>query len=536
MNARQPIQPPSTPAVLILSFSPSGSRFIAGTSTGLRVLRTDNCLTTYHPQLPSEGGVAVATVLDDRYLAFVGGGRTPAGKGSVVVFWDCMAGKEVTRLDFYESVLGVRLSSRWMCVVLRERTLVFEYQTLQLPSPRPDSSSDDTKDELPLGPNKLKTLHPTSPNLHALACLTNSLLVLPAQTTGQIQLIPLPSGSKRVLRAHNTAIRSLALSADSTLLATASEQGTLIRVFRLSTLDQTAEFRRGSDHADIYSLAFSPGGRWLGATSDKGTLHIFDLRPVDAGAVEASAAGERGAKEKERTTTRQHRKSTSTYAPSLNPHRLSGTPTTHPQPHSHSHDRDRDHDSSGGGFSNHSTPISATGQGSLQEYYSLRPPPASASPPVTGPGISAMQVFKSSPFAPKVLKDIRSIASAPFWMGEDGMHWQGGASHTWTTSPNGTRKRVRNPVMSLPGREDGKAGKGVLQFAPWGSGRGMGGGSGEGGDEEGARVFVVGGGGEERWECFDLVREAGGGGGGGAGGWALVIRGFRRYLGRQFVD
>ncbi|KAK5735725.1 Phosphatidylinositol 3,5-bisphosphate-binding protein [Elasticomyces elasticus] len=517
MNARQPIQPPSTPAVLTLAFSPSGSRFTAGTSAGLRVLRTDNCLTTYHPQLPSEGGVAVAAVLDDRYLAFVGGGRNPAGKGSVVVFWDCVVGKEVTRLDFYECVLGVRLSSQWMCVVLRDRTLAFEYQTLQLPSPRPDSSSDDIQDSKPLrGPNKLKALYPTSPNVHALACLTNTLLILPAQSIGQIQIIPLPSGSKRVLRAHNTAIRALALSLDSTLLATASEQGTLIRVFRLSTLDQIAEFRRGSDHADIFSLAFSPGSRWLGATSDKGTLHIFDLRPPDAGAVEtARAAGpDQATKDKDRTA-RQHRKSTSTYTPSLNPHRLSGTPTTHPHPHSHDRDRDRD---SSGGFSNRSTPISATGQGSLQEYYSLRPPPASASPPITGPGISALQAFKSSPFAPKIMRDVRSVASAPFWVGEDAAHWQGGSSYSWTTSPNGTRKRVRNPVMSLPGREDGKAVKGVLQFVAL-----------DGGDEEGAKVFVVGGGSEGRWEMFELVPAD-------AGGWALVNRGFKRYLGRQFVD
>ncbi|KAK3647781.1 Phosphatidylinositol 3,5-bisphosphate-binding protein [Elasticomyces elasticus] len=523
MNARQPIQPPSTPAVLTLSFSPSGSRFVAGTSTGLLVLRSDNCLTTYHPQLPSEGGVAVAAVLDDRYLAFVGGGRTPAGKGSVAVFWDCLAGREVTRLDFFEPVLGVRLSSQWMCVLLHSRTLLFEYQILQLPSPPLSSSSvDDIKDEPPRGPNKLKTLHPTSPNLHALACLRNDLLILPAQSIGQIQLIPLPSGSKRVLRAHNTAIRALALSPDSTLLATASEQGTLIRVFRLSTLDQIAEFRRGSDHADVYSLAFSPGGRWLGGTSDKGTLHIFDLCPPDAGAAEAGREKvEQVAKDKEKVG-RQHRKSSS-YAPP-NPHRLSGTVQ----------ERDRDRDSSGG-FSNRSTPISATGQGSLQEYYSLRPPPASASPPVTGPGISAMQVFKSSPFAPKIMRDVRSVASVPFWMGEDPSHWQGGAAYSWTTSPNGTRKRVRNPVPSLPGSVEGKAAKGVLLFAPQGSGGGVG--DGDGDEEEGAKVYVVGGGGEGRWECFNLVRMGGeGGGGGGAGGWALVNRGFRRYLGRQFVD
>lgn len=36
--------------------------------------------------------------------------------------------------------------------------------------------------------------------------------------------------------------------------------------------------RRGSDNAEIYSIALSPNVQWLAVSSEKGTVHIFSLR------------------------------------------------------------------------------------------------------------------------------------------------------------------------------------------------------------------------------------------------------------------
>lgn len=529
MNARQAIQPSNQPAVLSVAFSASRSRFITGLSDGFRCLRTDNCLTTYQPFQSSEGGVAIAEALDDRYQAYVGGGRAPAGKGSVVVFWDAVLGVEVNDFDFHEDVLGVRLSGRYMVVLLHERTIVFEHQQLErpnLPAPPPDTAEDvgnlETKSDVLQGPNLVKALYSTSPNTCALASLKSDLLALPAQTVGQVQLIPLQGGSKRVLRAHNSSLRYLALSDDGTLLATASEQGTLLRVFNTRTTDQVAEFRRGVDHAIVFSLAFSAGNRWLACTSDKGTLHIFDLRPPDPAIMVAEQ--ERQAKERRQ---QQHRHSQS-YAT----HRLSSGTT---------YDNTSTLSGGGGGGGGlslgRSSPASAAGtgyQGSVQEYYGLRPVPTSASPPAGGAGISAMAALKASPWAPKVLKDVRSIASAPFYMGEDGPHWQGGAGYSWTTTPKGGRKRVRNAVAALPGNPTGRPPKGVLAFVSrpkatlTGNGRADDGGA-DGGDDEGAVMYVVGGGSDARWEHFALLPTEG-------GGWVVINKGFRKYLTRQFID
>ncbi|KMU74908.1 hypothetical protein CISG_00837 [Coccidioides immitis RMSCC 3703] len=56
-----------------------------------------------------------------------------------------------------------------------------------------------------------------------------------------------------------------------------SVYGTLIRVFATSNCAKIAELRRGLEHADIFSLGISPSNTLLAVTSDKSTLHVFDL-------------------------------------------------------------------------------------------------------------------------------------------------------------------------------------------------------------------------------------------------------------------
>ena len=51
----------------------------------------------------------------------------------------------------------------------------------------------------------------------------------------------------------------------------------MIRVFATSNCARIAELRRGVDHATIYSLAIAPSGLSLAVTSDKSTLHVFDI-------------------------------------------------------------------------------------------------------------------------------------------------------------------------------------------------------------------------------------------------------------------
>lgn len=514
MNTRQAIQPLTDPVVLNVSFSASRKRFIAGLSEGCRIFRTDNCLPTCQPTVTVDdgkgndpatlvdGGVGLAAVLDDRYFAVVGGGKTPAGSQNVFTFWDASLGRQIARFDLHERILGLRLSCRYSVAVLAARSIIFEYQDLETQEPTPPASpsKDPTSPAEARGPNKIKDLVSTAPNPYALACLGSSVLVLPAQSVGQVQLVPLAGGSKRIFRAHSSAVRALALSDDGSMVATASVQGTLVRVFSTSTLDQLAEFRRGVDQAAIHSLAMSSSNRWLACTSDKGTMHVFDLKP---GSHPANNMREQG--------SRPHHRKSSSYAS----HRLSGG----------AFDKD-----SVSGMSGRSSPQSTAYQGSVQEYYGLRPPPMSASPTGQQAAVSALAAFKGSSLAPRVLKDVRSVASAPFHTGNDTPHWQGGPSHSWTTAPTGQRKRVKHPVLSLPNDPTGRPPKGIITFAPAPTSKGkpysL---SNIANDDEGAVIYVVGGGSDPRWEMFELLPAE-------TGGWTLINRGYRKYLTRQFVD
>lgn len=69
---------------------------------------------------------------------------------------------------------------------------------------------------------------------------------------------------------------------DGSLLATSSEKGTLIRIYRTDTGEFLHEVRRGSDKAEIYSVCFNSSSKLLACSSDKGTIHIFSLEKIDS--------------------------------------------------------------------------------------------------------------------------------------------------------------------------------------------------------------------------------------------------------------
>lgn len=89
---------------------------------------------------------------------------------------------------------------------------------------------------------------------------------------------------------HAHALQSLQLSRDGSLLATASECGTIIRVWNVAKARVPAdstnqnggaepilEFRRGRSSAKISSMAFSPNNKWLAVISDRLTIHLFSI-------------------------------------------------------------------------------------------------------------------------------------------------------------------------------------------------------------------------------------------------------------------
>lgn len=125
-------------------------------------------------------------------------------------------------------------------------------------------------------PEKL-SIFEIADNPTGLCCLGPKVVAFPGRTPGQVQMVETATGNVSIIPAHGTPLRAMDLSSDGEILATASETGTLIRVFSTGNCAKIGELRRGVDHAVVYSVAISPNSTLLAVTSDKSTLHIFDL-------------------------------------------------------------------------------------------------------------------------------------------------------------------------------------------------------------------------------------------------------------------
>ena len=87
------------------------------------------------------------------------------------------------------------------------------------------------------------------------------------------------------MEAHSAALQAaMCWNHDGSLLASASQKGTVLRVHRLPQASKAFTFRRGTYPATIHSLAFSPPKvkpPLLCAASGHGTVHLFRLDETD---------------------------------------------------------------------------------------------------------------------------------------------------------------------------------------------------------------------------------------------------------------
>jgi hypothetical protein len=203
-----------------------------------------------------KGGIAIAEMLGRaNFLALVGGGRNPKYAQNKVIIWNDAKRKAAISMEFHSAVRAVRLTRTRIVVVLTGHVHVYAFS-----SPPTRLHVFETYDN-PLG----------------LVAISARTLVFPGRTPGQVQLCDLTSGNISIIPAHTTPLRAITISPQGDLIATASEKGTIIRVYSAQNCSLVCELRRGIDKAVVYSLGISPSSHRLAVTSDKRTLHVYEL-------------------------------------------------------------------------------------------------------------------------------------------------------------------------------------------------------------------------------------------------------------------
>lgn len=80
-----------------------------------------------------------------------------------------------------------------------------------------------------------------------------------------------------VIEAHKSHVQALAFNGPGTLLATASDKGTIVRVFKVPNAAKVQEFRRGTYASKIYSMNFNSDSSLLVVSSATETVHVFRI-------------------------------------------------------------------------------------------------------------------------------------------------------------------------------------------------------------------------------------------------------------------
>ncbi|KAG6032120.1 hypothetical protein E4U19_007680 [Claviceps sp. Clav32 group G5] len=254
MNVRPPIESSIPTAVLSVAFNSDSSCFAVGLESGICIFHTKSCLMKASRDF--NAGIGLVQMMGmTNYLALVGGGKSPKFAMNKAVIWDDMKGKIALEITAVSPIRGVQLGRERIIVILQNSVRVYSFSK----------------------PPRLLHVYETAENLLGLCSLSHKQLAFPGRTPGQIQLVELATGNVSIIPAHSSALKAIQLSPDGDLLATASETGTLIRVYSTTNCARIAELRRGIDPATVFSLAFSPSGAMLACTSDKSTLHIFDI-------------------------------------------------------------------------------------------------------------------------------------------------------------------------------------------------------------------------------------------------------------------
>jgi len=201
-------------------------------------------------------------------LALVGGGTLPKFSKNKIVIWDDHQGIIMMQIRFNSDIIKVKMREDCIISILENRIYLLDINTLET------IDIIDTFDN----PN----------GIFSISNINNKLNIAFPQNKGKIQLEyyniikeNFKKDETKIINAHESYIAFLTLNNEGNILATASDKGTLIRLFNVYNQEMITELRRGTKNTTINCLAFDINTEFVACTSEVGTVHIFDIHEIN---------------------------------------------------------------------------------------------------------------------------------------------------------------------------------------------------------------------------------------------------------------
>lgn len=191
-------------------------------------------------------------------VALVGGGKKPKFPPTRVIIWDDAQMKIIHEIDVKANVINIKLKRDRLYVLCLNKIVVYSLKTFEI------------MDSFETYVNHFGAF---SVSYHP---YKNIISYPDKKKGGHLGIKNYEGNYTYSFRVHNLYVACTEVNYDGSLIATASEKGTLIRIYdQKGNLLQ--ELRRGSEKAMIYSIAFDINNKYLACSSDRGTVHIFFL-------------------------------------------------------------------------------------------------------------------------------------------------------------------------------------------------------------------------------------------------------------------
>jgi WD40 repeat protein len=194
-------------------------------------------------------------------LALVGSDSNVEQKSNKLLIWDDSKKAISSEMKFGHKILNVKLRKDKIIVVFHDKISVFELLTFK----NIDSieTSDNERGIVAVSYEQKQTV-----------------LAYPDKKKGVVGIKNYENSNIFQIKAHENNLAFITLSYEGKFLATASEIGTLIRIFNVENGETVQELRRGKEKANIKYICFEPNLKYIAASSDRGTIHIWSLPEI----------------------------------------------------------------------------------------------------------------------------------------------------------------------------------------------------------------------------------------------------------------
>jgi len=278
--------PPANVYLLCYAFNQDGSCFASGTSAGFRVYRTSPLKELFRQERSAafhhRSVTHIAMLHQTSIFAMVtSSGDDPSSGGPHAVhIWDESKRKFVGELRSRHEVRGVALRRDLIAMICESTVYVY--------------TLDRLKHILTV------TTHQNLQGICAIAPLSKPwIMCCPGPSKGTVRL-QVGADDAHVFQAHESALAAISVTEQGTLVATASEFGTVVKVFQRVDRQLLYRLRVGppAQKEVVSCITFRPDGGFVAvmvATASSSTVHIFKLPQVsaqeDSGAVNTITLG-----------------------------------------------------------------------------------------------------------------------------------------------------------------------------------------------------------------------------------------------------